>query len=100
MTVETCPTFAMRGEEIVEVYYTDWRSDDGQTWNIVGELRGNSTGVDRIVVELPVGCHEWVIPYVGGEGATFLLREDGGGVMGRACQRSTLSAMIGEYVNA
>lgn len=91
MTVETCPTFVMNGDEIVEVYYTDWQPNPSGQWCMVGQgFQVSAMGVDRVVLESPVGCFEWRVPRYAG---SFSLQPGpGGSIAPQPCRRRSASA--------
>lgn len=61
---EMVPTVFLRGEEIVEVGFSEWQSrDGGGSWNMVGRADiPIPTEAERIVFELPTGCFEYEAP--------------------------------------
>ncbi len=65
--IEKCPTFLMSDDEIKEVYYTIWDSDDGKIWSLAGTevLEAGFYAANKLVVETPVGCFEIAILPIG-----------------------------------
>lgn len=87
---ETCPTFLVRGEQIVEVYYTDWVESAPGQWSLGGDKRFEITGdADTLIVELPIGCYELSIgPVIEGDSLTLQPGSGHGpGIYPQRCQR-------------
>lgn len=56
-TTETCPVFVMKGEEIVDVFYTE--VGFGETgWVLENKSHPITTDADHLIIETPVGCKE------------------------------------------
>ena len=60
---ETIPTIFMFEDRIVEIGYTEWDyvgGDDESAWAFRGTVDFvMSADINRVVVELPVGCYEF-----------------------------------------
>lgn len=90
---ETVPCFLMAGDKLVEAFYLDWESDDGETWTAVDKgakvpIHERGEGLDRLIVEMPNGCVMTRIrPVNVYPGDTFALSMKSSGNAWEPCER-------------
>jgi len=68
---ETCPTFFIQNNTIVEVAYTEWEEIRPGEWGCMesGKIP-LPTNVDKVIFELPDGCFQMNTTLYGGNGET------------------------------
>ena len=99
---ETVPVFAMRGHQIIDVAYTEWKlcyGDGSLDWiPVVGatlDLDGEEA--DRLIFEFPTGCYEMPLDR---PNAYVHIEVDGSGFPLTPCRRPTLSDVEAEVRRA